>query len=135
MTELPPKLPKWLFAAISLGGVLGVGVVDYFTGHEVNLSVFYALPVIFGVWFAGRWIGSLIALFAVITWVLADQIAGHQYASHWIPIWNACVRFSFLMLIVTGAYYTRKHLQQTQARTAALEQALPICTCCKRIRD
>jgi len=135
MTDLRTTPPKWLIATASFAGILGVGVVDSVAGFDVSFSVFYALPVIFGVWFAGRWIGSLMTLIAVGIWALADLYSGHHYASQWIPVWNACVRFSFLMLIVHGAYYTRKQVQRTEARTAALEQALPVCTCCKRIRD
>ena len=133
--ERSHPLQNSLYAALCLAGVVGVGVVDYETGFDVSLSVFYAMPVIFGVWFAGRWIGTLTALLAVCAWTLADRLSGHRFSSEWIPIWNACVRFSFLMLIVTGAYYTRRQMQESRARTIALEQALPVCNCCKKIRD
>jgi hypothetical protein len=135
MTEPISSLQKVLFAAFCFAGIVCVGMVDYLTAFDMSLSVFYAVPVIFGVWFVGRWTGICSALLAVAAWSLADRLSGHQFSNGWIPIWNACVRLSFLMLIVTGAYYTRRQLQQTQARTVALERALPVCTCCKKIRD
>jgi hypothetical protein len=80
-------------------------------------------------------VGTLAALLAAATWLVADRFSGHHYSAGWIPIWNACVRFSFLMLIVQGAYYTRRQVQQSRARSNVLEQALPVCNCCKKIRD
>ncbi len=129
------SLQKWVCTLLSLAGVAGIAAIDSLTSFEVSLSFFYAIPVIFSVWFVGRWIGALTALVGVASWALADQLSGHHYSSEWIPFWNVCVRFSFLMLIVAGAYYARQQLQQSRSRTAALEQALPVCTCCKKIRD
>ncbi len=31
-----------------------LGVIDYFTGHEVSSSIFYLLPVFLVAWFAGK---------------------------------------------------------------------------------
>lgn len=135
MPETAPFSQKVFVTTLALLGVMGVGLADYWTAFDVSLSVFYALPVIFGVWWGGRWTGTLAALLAVGAWSLADRLSGHQFSNEWIPLWNACVRFSYLLLIVTGAHFTRRQLQQSQARTKALEQALPICACCKKIRD
>lgn len=135
MPEPAQTLQKPAYAVLSFLGVAAIAFIDSYTGFDISLSVFYAFPVIFGVWFVGRWIGALTALLAVAAWALADQISGHHYLSDWIPVWNACVRFSFLMLIVGGAYYTRQQLRQSQTRARALERALPVCTCCQKIRD
>jgi len=135
MTEgKPPTISASVAVVLTFGCILLVGFADYYSGFEVSLSVFYALPIAFGVWYSGRLTGTVAAIVAVAAWILADHLAGHHYQNDWIPVWNAFVRFAFLMLIVTGAYYTRLQLRQSRARTAALESTLPVCTCCKRIR-
>ncbi len=135
MLALVSSTPKPLSAAVSFLGILLVGVLDFFTGFDVSLSVFYAVLVILAVWSLGRGAGTAAALLAVTVWSLADHLSGHTYATQWILLWNAVVRFSFFMLVVFGAYYSKHHLELTTARAEALEQVLPVCGCCKKIAD
>jgi len=73
-----------------------VGIINYSTGYEISLSVFYFAPVAFTAWYAGKRSGVAISLLASLVWLNADFGAGHLY-SHWsIPFWNALVRFIFL---------------------------------------
>jgi hypothetical protein len=128
-------IPKPLAALAAFAGVVLVGCVDFFTGFDVSLSVFYAMPIILAVWTIGRGYGVFIALIAVGFWFTADRYSGHHFSTPWIMVWNSCVRFCFLMLIVMGSYYARRQLDQTRARAEALEQALPVCHSCKKISD
>lgn len=73
-----------------------LGIIDYATGYEVSLSVFYFGPVAFSAWYAGRRSGIMVSLLASLVWLNADLGAGHLYG-HWsIPFWNSILRFSFL---------------------------------------
>jgi len=112
-----------------------VGTVDFFTGFDVSLSVFYAILVIAAVWSLGRVGGVFAAFYSVALWTVADHFSGHPFASDWILLWNAAVRFSFFSLVVVGADHTKRHLESAEARSEALEQVLPICNCCKKIAD
>jgi hypothetical protein len=135
MPDLRPSLSQPLATILALAGVLGIGTIDFLTGFDVSLSFFYALPVIWSVWLVGRGTGGGVALLSALAWAMADKYSGHHYSSQWILVWNAGVRFCFLLLIVTGTYYTRKQVAQNQARSVILERTLPVCTCCKKIRD
>lgn len=103
-------------------GVLFVGGVDYLSGHELSMSLFYLGPVAVAGWYAGRPTGVAIAVLSCASWYIADMAAWHQYSHPAIPIWNALVRFGFFL--VTGLLLTalRKSLlgQQHLARTDAL---------------
>lgn len=116
-------------------GVGVIGIVDYVTGYEVSLSVFYTVPIIVAVWFCGLVRSFIVAALAALTWIMADSAAGHVYASDVIPKWNGCVRFSYLLMIAYGASSAKRQIQHEQARARALEGVLPICTCCRRIQD
>ena len=39
-------LPKWLWAIITIAGILSIGVLDGLTGYELNFFVFYFLPLL-----------------------------------------------------------------------------------------
>jgi diguanylate cyclase (GGDEF)-like protein len=112
--------PKILVLAAC--GVLIVGGVDYVTGYEVGMSLFYLGPVAIAAWYAGRRVGSAIAVLSCISWYTADLAAGNQYSHPAIPVWNAFIRLGFFY--ITGSLLTalRESLraQQQLARTDGL---------------
>jgi diguanylate cyclase (GGDEF)-like protein len=88
-----------------------VGFIDYSTGYEISLSVFYFGPVAFTAWYAGKRPGLLVSLLASFVWLNADLGAGHMY-SHWsIPFWNTLVRFLFLAFNALLLAASRKQLE------------------------
>jgi diguanylate cyclase (GGDEF)-like protein len=116
------RLTRAQILALAVCGVLIVGGADYLTGYEVSMSLFYLGPVAVAAWYAGRWTGVAIAALSCVSWYIADLAAGNQYSHPAIPVWNAIVRFGYLL--VTGLLLTalRKslHAQQYLARTDGL---------------
>jgi hypothetical protein len=39
-----------------------IGLVDFWTGHEISFSVFYLLGVVLAVWHVGKWFGALVSV-------------------------------------------------------------------------
>jgi diguanylate cyclase (GGDEF)-like protein len=95
-----------------------VGIIDYSTGYEISLSVFYFGPVAFTAWYAGKRPGIWVSLLASLVWLNADLGAGHMY-SHWsIPFWNALVRFLFLAFnaLLLAAFHKQLEAANSLAR-------------------
>jgi diguanylate cyclase (GGDEF)-like protein len=116
------RLTRTKVSALAACGVLFVGTVDYLTGYEVSMSLFYLGPVAAAAWYAERWTGLAIAVLSCMSWYVADLAAGNQYSYAAIPFWNALVRLGFFLttsLLVTAL---RKSLrgQQHLARTDGL---------------
>ena len=124
----------WSFAGGAFCALL-VGLVDYVTGDEVSVAAFYAIPVIFVVWYGSRRSAFFMTLFAVLIRFTADWANHHPYSSEWIRLWNACVAVAFLVLIVIGFSALKLQLSRTRSRISQLEFTLPICSCCKKIED
>ena len=103
-------------------GVLIVGGVDYLTGYDVSMSVFYLAPGALAAWYGGRPAGFLIAALSCASWFVADLAAGHRYASPLISVWNALVRLTFFVITAMLLTALRQSLrdQQLLARTDAL---------------
>ncbi len=59
--------------------VFVTGIVDWLTGFEVSVSLFYGIPIMFVIWFGDRKSGFLVAILCGITWWWADILAGHIY--------------------------------------------------------
>ena len=91
----------WLTILISLGLLAGVGVADHFTGPEVSLAAFYALPVMALTIIVGRGWGSCLALLAAAGWSALQM--GHinwDSSSEVLLVWNTIMRFAVLQVIV-----------------------------------
>lgn len=108
--------------ALAACGVPIVGWIDYVTGHEVALSLFYLAPVSVAAWYAGWRNGLAIAIFSCVTWYFAELAAGAGYSHPAIHIWNALIRFGFFFVTALLVAKLRKSLRREQylARTDAL---------------
>lgn len=110
----------WLVAACGVGIV---GYVDYITGFDVSVSVFYLGPVALAAWYAGRWTGASIGLMSTLSWYIADYAAGEPYLHAAITAWNGLVRFGFFLavsLLVTAlraSYLRVAYLARTDGLT------------------
>jgi diguanylate cyclase (GGDEF)-like protein len=69
--------------ALSLAGIILVGVVDYFTGFEIRVYALYFVPLCFGAWF-GRGTGTtILTVLCAFTWALSNHLSGLRYDSPW----------------------------------------------------
>jgi hypothetical protein len=104
--------PRWA-AAAGLVLVLVVGVIDYLTGAEFGPLIFYVLPVAL-VGSTGRAdLAAGVALAAGVSWFVMEAVAGREYSSGWILVWNAAIRL--------GVYLIIGQLVASQARSRSLE--------------
>ena len=105
--------------------IIGViGVVDFLTGFNVSVFVFYCLPVVLGTAAQGRRFGLLTAALCVTTQVVSDFASGAHFASLAVPVWNAGIALGTFVVIV-WLFATVLSLQQemqerVRQRTAAL---------------
>jgi diguanylate cyclase (GGDEF)-like protein len=109
--------------ALAALGVFAVGYVDYATGYEVSMSLFYVGPVALAAWYAGRWPGIAIAVLSCVAWFAADNFAGHLYSNPAYPYWNALVRLGvflitgLLLSALRAALQHQQHLASTDSLT------------------
>jgi len=87
----------WVAATSSLLIAL-VGLLDYGTGPEIGLSLFYLVPVSLAAWVGPRSIGMLAPFVAALAWLLAEQLGGRAYSSEWIVFWNGGIRAGFFLI-------------------------------------
>lgn len=108
------SIPKW---AILLGGfVLAglLGVVDYYTGHELVVSALYVLPIGLVAWYARPTLGLWVAVISAAIWLTVD-IADGDHAGAVILGLNTGILLGLFCIIVyvLGALHRAiRHLQQ-----------------------
>lgn len=99
LTELPPLFtapespPRWQSVAFPFSRVwlivtctlltLVVGYLDYLTGYEQSLLLFYLVPIAVATWFGGLTWGLVFSIFSVTVWVASDIFAGITTVGFW----------------------------------------------------
>lgn len=96
---------------ISILFILGIGLVDYYTGSEIAFSIFYLIPVL--VLSLQNNIKQhhiiLNAIVASVVWFLPEYIAV-DFSHLLLHVWNSFVRFVIFVLVGQLAYnLNQKH--------------------------
>jgi len=102
--------------------LLCIGFIDYTTGYELNITVFYLIPIAFIAWYMDTWVAVLFAVAGSVIWYLADWEAGHRYTSDIIGYWDDLIRLSFfiVMLVIIVKLKVAYKNEQVLARTDSL---------------
>jgi signal transduction histidine kinase len=99
-----------------------VGYIDYLTGYERPLLLFYLLPISLGAWFGGFFTALGVAVLSVAVSLVSDFAAGIPT----LGLWNAGMAFTsyglFAGLLAKLRTLIRELDQRVQERTAALQR-------------
>jgi diguanylate cyclase (GGDEF)-like protein len=116
--------PFWVISGVVL--VLILGVIDYESGYEINLSLFYLVPIFLVVWYTDGRMGLVLAFASTIAWFMADYSAGLTYSGPSIYLWNAILRLvfycvvSWLVATLKRTYTINRELARTDYVTGAI---------------
>jgi hypothetical protein len=69
------KLEKATLIFIACGLIAIFGIIDYLTGPELALSIFYLLPIMLVAWLVNRRAAAYISVVGAIVWLLADVLS------------------------------------------------------------
>ena len=122
-----PEMRRRVFYAV-IALVLGIGLVDYVTGFEISLQVFYFLPVALAVTGLGWRSGVATAVASVVVWIASDFASGALYSSPWVTGWNVLIRLGTYLVLVwllaSMVALQREVEERVRQRTAALTEEI-----------
>jgi signal transduction histidine kinase len=87
---------KFTAAVLCLIGIFIIGDVDYLTGYQISLLVFYILPVGFATIYVGPAFAILLAFLSIAISISTDFWAGMPYSETPILAWNAIIVIGLL---------------------------------------
>lgn len=120
------EIGKPMLFFLSFAQIAFLGFVDYHTGFEISFALFYLFPVAFVTWFAGANAGLVVSIVCAVTWHEANRLAGEQYSTVAIPLWNMLTRLGFFIVVtlllsrLQRALQTERSLARTDFMTGAL---------------
>ena len=94
------RLPKPWITFLALVLAMLVGVVDYVTGYDLQVTAFYLVPICWASWAAGRKPGLFLAAACTVIWGVAALMSGHIYEHPAIPFWNALMLLAVFVVAV-----------------------------------
>lgn len=121
LTSPLKTLPAWVTLSIGLTLSVCIGWLDWATGSEVSLFVFYSMPVMLVVWFVNLRAGFILSVINGIIWMLANL-----HTNHFDTLWgyhlaniNRIVCFAMMAL---GAHAARKKYDADSEHIRMLEE-------------
>lgn len=142
-------VPEWRhrlsILAVALGCIVVIGYADYRTDFDLDLFLFYALPVAITAWGVGRAGAVGMSALAMGTWFCANLLWRNPYSSAFYLAWNTMLRCGWILIVALAVARIRADLTRAQTLNVQLEDTLgqvkqlrgllPICAWCKRIRN
>ena len=114
--------------AVTFALVALFGLVDYLTGFQLSLLVFYMVPLCLAVAAVGWRFGMATSFLCVATWLSGDLLAGAHYANPFIPVWNALIALGTYLVVVwllaSVISLHRETEERIRQRTAALTEEI-----------
>ena len=107
----------WIVTGIAIIGLLGS--LDYATGNELTLSLFYLIPIVLVTWVVDRKTGLFMSFISGLTLLGAEMAAGQTYSHPIFYLLNTLVRTLFYVVIVYLVAELQKSRREEQlaART------------------
>ena len=96
LNEYLNRQSKALLFTYGLISALIVGAVDYVTGSELSVVVFYLLPISFVAWSANRKTSILMCVISAAIEFVANSAAGRTYSHYLISFWNSMMLLELL---------------------------------------
>ncbi len=120
VTETMRSQSMWLTIVIMTVIVLGIGWLDYITGFQVTLLIFYGVPIFLAVWWAGNKPGMFIALLSAVVWWLANMSTTRLSAQGYV--WTLVNRLVYQCALVFAVSALRNKHETDAARIRMLEE-------------
>src|SRR6266576_5882551 len=99
-----------------------VGYIDYVTGYDRPLLLFYLVPISLATWFGNLLLGLIIAIAGIAAWMWSDVAAGIPALRFW-NVAMALASFAlFAGLLSKLRTLVRELDRRVQERTAALQR-------------
>lgn len=118
--------PKWQVVIWGVLLTLFLGVIDFLTGTEISISLFYLIPVALVGWTVSAWAGMSLSFLAVVAGLGGDFLAGARFSHPLLWFWNGAMRFGVFSLVgcLLHRLHTSLHTAQTLARFDDLTGAM-----------
>jgi signal transduction histidine kinase len=118
------KASRVSVATLSLIWIGLVGLVNYWTGYERSMLIFYLIPITLGTWFVGRNFGMVLSGLSIGTSILSDLASGIPEVKYWNEAVGLTSYAIFVWLLARWRASLRQMDERVRLRTADLQEEI-----------
>ncbi len=101
-----------------------LGYIDYLTGFELRIDVFYLIPIAVVVWHVSNKAGLFTSLLSVLLIFISDLLSKPVHVAHFIDIWNIVMVLFFFIIFTLSLSRLRVALDKQRQLSSELQNAL-----------
>jgi signal transduction histidine kinase len=94
LSSQPPS--RLLAACLLLVSV--IGMVDFYTGYEMNFATVYLAPIFITAWTLGTHAAIVMSIIATTAWYLSILHMHYDYSQPWLHIWDGGIQFAMFVI-------------------------------------
>jgi diguanylate cyclase (GGDEF)-like protein len=115
------RLPEWFVSGTCLLLIFSVAWVDFVTGDEANVSIFYVGPIVVATWLVSVRAGLIASAACVALWSTVEVVT-HGRIDWFVWGWNMEVLGAFLLLTVSMVNLAKRSIvaERDASRTDSL---------------
>lgn len=121
VTNTMRRQRAWVATILPVILTVLMGWLDYVTGWELSLFIFYAIPITLAVWWAGTGAGLVVAIVAGAVWWFANQ-GTHPYETQLGYAWALINREFYFCVVVFAVTAVRNKQDADAAQIRMLEE-------------
>jgi signal transduction histidine kinase len=87
---------RLLTAALTLLAI--IGVIDFFTGYEMNFAMVYLAPIFMIAWTLGTHAAIVMSIIATTAWYISIVHMHFSYSQPWLHIWDGVIQFAMFVI-------------------------------------
>ena len=120
LTRLPPG--KLLAVCLVLAAI--IGVIDYYTGYEMNVTLLYLAPVFIAAWGLGTNAAIVMSIISMTAWFVSVLIEHQAYSHPLLHVWDGVIQFAMLVLFGFVISKLKNALHHADERFATVLEGL-----------
>ena len=109
---------------VAIAFTLFLGFIDYLTGFELRIDVFYLLPISFAIWYISKKTALVVSILSILMIYVSDLLSKPYYSLHFIDLWNLSVVFLFFIIVILSLSKLRATLDEQGRLSSELQKAL-----------
>jgi hypothetical protein len=84
----------------SLALVAALSALEYRSGKEFSVSIFYLIPISLAAWQTDRNTATVVAVVSFAAFFAIDGVLDNTYANRLAPFWNAASRLAIYLVVI-----------------------------------
>ena len=118
------RLPHGRLLTVCLALVILIGVIDYVTGYEMNMTMLYLAPIFLAAWNMGTNAAVVMAILSSTAWYVAVLYMHQTYSQPLLHVWDGTIQFAMFVLFGFVISKLKNALSHADERFATVLEGL-----------